>query len=222
MCRICNYNMVKTIDRQLLAGVTPAELSRKFAFTVAELEAHHRHLQTKMARVQKRFHHHLHLGLYCKLNNVMEMLLRVIRKTQAGDDVKSCLQAGREFTRIITLMDKMAVRLDVDPEFIYCLLNNPEWDHQEDSHLPYAYQALAESRQTLKQDLFDPCCPEPEPEPAPSLPLNPEPTRPAPPASPRVNLNAPPAQPHSGPLPEAAILAGQKSQEPANGKHARI
>jgi hypothetical protein len=221
MCKICRYNMVKTIDRLLLAGVPPREITRKFNFTVAELEAHHQHLQDKMARVQKRFHHHLHLGLYCKLNNVMEMLLGVIRKTKGGDEVKSCLQAGREFTRIITLMDKMAARLDVDPEFIYCLLNNPEWDHQEDSHLPYAYQALAESRQTLKQDLFDPCCPEPEPEPAPSPALNYTPAHHTPPASPHVNLDAPPAQQESVPLPEAAILAGQQNQEPANGKQAR-
>jgi hypothetical protein len=220
MCRICNYNMVKTIDRLLLAGVTPAELSRKFAFTVDELERHQQHLQAKMARVQKRFHGHLHLGLYCKLNNVMEMLLGVIRKTKGGEDVKSCLQAGREFTRIITLMDKMAARLQVDPEFIYCLLNNPEWDSQEDSLLPYAYQALAQTRQTLKQDLFDPCCLEPEPEPAPAL--NQAPVLRTPPASPHVNLDAPPAEPNCGPLPEAAaILAGQTNQEPTNGKPAR-
>jgi hypothetical protein len=211
MCRICQYNMVKTIDRLLLAGVTPLEISRTFAFSVAELESHQQHLQAKMARVQKRFHDHLHLGLYCKLNNVMEMILWVIRKTKGSDDVKSCLQAGREFTRIIALMDKMAARLDVDPEFIYCLLANPQWDLQEDGHLPYAYQALAESRQTLKQDLFGPC-PEPESETAPPSALNPTPGPHTPPASPHVNLDAPEA---------AAILAGQTNLEPANGKQAR-
>jgi hypothetical protein len=220
VCRICQYNMVKTIDRLLLAGVPPLEISRTFAFSVPELEAHQQHLRAKMARVQKRFRDHLHLGLYCKLNNVMEMLLWVIRKTKGGDDVKSCLQAGREFTRIIRLMDSLAARLDVDPEFIYCLLGNPEWDLQEDSHLPHAYLALAQTRQTLKQDLFAPCCPEPELEPAPAL--NPATARDTPPTSADINLAASPAKPESAPIPEvAAILAGPQGRAPANEKHSR-
>jgi hypothetical protein len=210
MCKICNYNMVKTIDRLLLAGSTPAELSRTYAFTVAELERHQQHLLHKMARVQKRFHAHLNLGLYCKLNNVMEMVLWVIRQSKGSEHVKSFLQAGREFTRIMTLMDKMAARLQVDPEFIYCLLANPQWELQEDSHLPYAYQALSAARQTLKQDLFSPC-----PEAAPAL----SPAFESPPASPQVDRASLPIDPDSGPLPRVAAVPARPTgpePQPAN------
>ena len=212
MCRICNYNQVKDIDRALLAGSTPAELSRRYAFTVPELERHQQHLQQKMARAQKRFHDLLNLGLYCKLNNVMEMVLWVVRSAKKGEDFKLFLQSGREFTRIISLMDKMASRLQVDPEFIYCLLANPEWDLQEDSHLPYAYQALSQTRQTLKQELFASC---PEPEPALSPAIN------ASPATHRHCDAALPAEPNSDTAPEvSAILARQNSRarQPANNR----
>ena len=149
MCRICNYNQVKDLDRAFLAGATPEELSRRYAFTVPELERHQEHLQQKMARAQKRFHELLNLGLDCKLNTVMEMALWVVRSAKKSEDVKLFLQSGREFTRIVGLMAKMAARLEIDPEFIYCLLANPQWDLQEDSHLPSAYQALSKTRQSL-------------------------------------------------------------------------
>ena len=207
MCKICKYNMVKTIDRLLLAGSTPAELSRTYAFTVAELECHHQHLLHKMARAQKRFQGLLNLGLYCNLNKVMEMVLWVVRQAKAGEDFKFFLQASREFSRIICLLDKMAARLQVDPEFLYCLLANPEWDLQEDSLLPYALQAMSKTRQTLKQDLFGPC---PEPAPAPS------PAFEAPLAFPSVERAPLPFDPDSGPLPGvSAIPARPNSPEPA-------
>jgi hypothetical protein len=209
MCRLCSYNQVKHIDRALLAGATPAELSRRYAFTVPELKNHQQHLQQKMARAQKRFHDQLHLGLYCKLNNVMEMVLRVIRHPKAGEDLKLFLQAGREFTRIISLMDKMAARLQVDPEFIYCLLADHQWDLQEDSHLPSASQALSQARQTLKQELFAPC-----PEPEPAITITGE--------APAVNRAAPPAGQNSCTLTEvSAILAQQNKRAPATGNNSR-
>jgi hypothetical protein len=71
------------------------------------------------------------------------------------------LQASREFTRIVSLMFKMNVRLD--PEFIYCLMATPQWDLQEDTLLPYAFPALSQTRTTLKQQFFFNPCPEPEP-----------------------------------------------------------
>jgi hypothetical protein len=40
-----------------------------------------------------------------------------------------------------------------------------QWDLQEDALLPYAFQALSRTRQTLKVNLFEPC-----PEPAPQIP----------------------------------------------------
>jgi len=213
MCRICNYNQVKDLDRALLAGATPAELSRRYAFTVPELERHQQHLQQKMAWAQKRFHDQLHLGLYCKLNNVMEMVLWVVRAAKKGDDFKLFLQSGREFTRIIGLMDKMAARLQVDPEFIYCLLAHPEWDLQEDSHLPYAYQALSQTRRTLKQELFASC---PEPEPAPSPASN------ALLATRHHRDAAFPADQNSGAVPEVAAILGQpNSRAPETGKQSR-
>ena len=186
MCRICNYNQVKDLDRAFLAGATPAELSRRYSFTVPELERHQEHLQQKMARAQKRFHELLNLGLYCKLNTVMEMALWVVRSAKKSEDVKLFLQSSREFTRIVGLMDKMAARLEIDPEFIFCLLANPQWDLQEDSHLPSAYQALSQSRQSLKREVFA-SCPASAPIPSPEITTPPE--------TPPVNPTAMPAEP---------------------------
>ena len=60
-----------------------------------------------------------------------------------------------EFTpKIIDLMHKMAVNLEFDPEFLYCLTASANWDLQEDALLPYAFQALSRTRQTLKVNLF--------------------------------------------------------------------
>jgi hypothetical protein len=162
-CKICQYNQVKDLDRQLLSGVTPAALSQKYRFTIAELERHRKHLQQKMALAGQRFRVNLHLGLFCKLNTVMEMTLSVVRSAGNGRDNKLFLQAGRELTRIINLMDKMAAKLEFDPEFLYLLMASPQWDVQEDALLPAAFQAFAGTRHTLKVNLFAPC-PEPEPQ----------------------------------------------------------
>jgi hypothetical protein len=168
-CKICKYNQVKDLDRLLLAGVTPAALSRKYRFSIAELEAHCEHLHQKMALAQKRFQVSLSQGLYCKLNTVMEMVLSVVRGAKQGQDARLLLQASREFTKIINLMHKMTAKLEFDPEFLYCLTASPEWDLQEDALLPYGFQALSRTRQTLKVNLFEPC-PEPEPQvPEPAL-----------------------------------------------------
>jgi hypothetical protein len=169
-CKICQYNQVKDLDRALLAGVTPESLSLKYPFSITELQRHHQHLQHKMALAQKRFQVNLHLGLFCKLNTVMEMTLGVVRAAGNSRDAKLLLQAGREFTRIVNLMDKMAAKLDFDPEFLYCLMASPQWDVQAGALLPDAFQALADARQTLKVNLFEPC-PDPEPQvPEPALP----------------------------------------------------
>ena len=56
MCTICNYNMVKDIDRALLAGVTPAALSKQYRFTASELQRHQEHLHQKMTLAAGRFH----------------------------------------------------------------------------------------------------------------------------------------------------------------------
>ena len=57
-------------------------------------------------------------------------------------------------------MIKMAVQLE--PDLIYCLMASPQWDLQ-DSLLPNSFQALSQTRQTLKVNLYAPC-PDPEPE----------------------------------------------------------
>ena len=163
-CRICQYNMVKEIDRALLAGSSPADLSRSYSFSVSELTRHQEHLHRKMALASQRFHDYLHLGLFCKLNTLMETNFSLVRESRQAQNSKLFLQAGRELSRILGLMDKMAARLQPDPEFLYCLMSNPEWDLQEGALLPYAYQALSKTRQTLKVNLFAPC-PEPPPEP---------------------------------------------------------
>jgi hypothetical protein len=210
MCRICNYNQVKDLDRAFLAGVTPAELSRRYAFTVTELERRQGHLQQKMARAQKRFHELLNLGLYCKLNTVMEMALWVVRSARKSEDVKLFLQSSREVARIVGLMDKMAARLQVDPEFIYCLLANSQWDLQEDSHLPSAYQALSQTRQSLKRELFA-SCPESVPVSLPEITTAPE--------TPPVNPTAIPAEPNSCTVTElSAVRARQTNCTPATGR----
>ena len=163
-CKICNYDQVKDIDRLLLAGATPAFVNQRYrSFTIAELERHAGHLQQKMALAGERFRVNLHLGLFCKLNTVMEMTLGVVRSAGNGRDNKLFLQAGRELTRIINLMDKMAAKLEFDPEFLYLLMASPQWDVQEDALLPAAFQAFSGTRHTLKVNLFAPC-PEPEPQ----------------------------------------------------------
>jgi hypothetical protein len=48
----------------------------------------------------------------------------------------------------------------LEPEMIYCLMASPQWDLQ-DSLLPNSFQALAQTRQTLKVNLYA-HCPEPE------------------------------------------------------------
>ncbi len=122
-----------------------------------------------MALARQRFQVNLHQGLFCKLNTVMEMVLGVVRGARHSQDARLLLQAGREFTRIINLMHKMAAQLEFDPEFLYCLMASDQWDLQEDALLPYAFQALSRTRQTLKVNLFAPC-PEPEPQvPEPAL-----------------------------------------------------
>jgi hypothetical protein len=60
-------------------------------------------------------------------------------------------------------MHKMAAQLQLDPEFIYCLMATPQWDLQEEGLLPAAFQALSKTRQTLKVNLYA-HCPEPEAE----------------------------------------------------------
>ncbi len=115
----------------------------------------------------------------------MEMLLQVIRRTRTAEDPKIFFQATREFTRVTGLMEKMAAKMEFDPEFVYCLMDNMQWNLQEDAMMPEAYQALALTRQNMRQRLFEPCPePEPETEPAPaSEPLpqsHPLPSQPAP------------------------------------------
>ena len=167
MCNICKYNQRQEVDRALLSGASLATLSRRYGFPVPELERHQVHLQQKMALMAKRYHAYLHQGLLCKLNNVMEMTLSVIRKTRNDPDPKLFLQAGREYTRMLALMHKITNRLSPDPEFVYCLMASRQWDQQEDALLPYAFQALNQTRQSMQLHLFEPC-PEPQPEPLPA------------------------------------------------------
>jgi hypothetical protein len=164
-CPVCKYNMVRDIDRALLGGITPAALSRQYPFTPADLSRHQEHLQRKMHLASSRLQHNLQLMLFCKLNTVMEITLAVVHKTKAGEDPKVFLQAGREFTRIISLMDKMAAKLELDPEFIYHLMASHQWDLQEGALLPQAFPAIFATRQTMKQHLFS-TCPEPDAAPA--------------------------------------------------------
>ena len=140
-----------------MGGITPAALSQQYPFTPAELSRHQEHLHRKMQLASRRLQHNLHLMLFCKLNTVMEMTLTVVHKTRSAEDPKVFLQAGREFTHIINLMDKMAAKLEPDPEFIYHLMSSHQWDLQEGAMLPNAFPAIFAARQTMKQHLFSPC-----------------------------------------------------------------
>ena len=159
-CYVCKYNQVKDIDRALLSGASLCRLSQTYGFSASALQRHQKHLMQKMAQAQQGFHDSLRQGLFCKLNLVMEMVLGVVRGARAGEDFKLFLQASREFTRIISLMNKMDVHWEL--EMIYCLMSSPQWDLQ-DNLLPNAFQSLAGTRQTLKVNLFA-ACPEPGPE----------------------------------------------------------
>jgi hypothetical protein len=210
MCTVCKYNQVKDIDRALLAGATPASLTKKYRFSLPDLQHHQKHLVQKMAQADQRFHDNLHQFLFCKLTLVMEMVLGVVQGAKGGGDFKLFLQASREFTRIISLMHKMNVRLE--PEFIYCLMATPQWDLQEEGLLPAAFQALSKTRQTLKVNLYAHCPdPEPEPEPKPMPPPTLE-TR-------NSELKTSTAGHCPDPLPKASFnLAPLKGNEPETGK----
>ena len=157
-CKICNYNQFKDIDRALLAGETPASLSKQYKnFSTSMLQRHQEHLNKKITLAQKRFHASLHQGLFCRLNTVMEMIFQVIRKTKNAEDPKIFFQATREFTRVTGLMEKMAAKMEFDPEFVYCLMDSRQWNLQEDAMMPDAYQSLALTRQHMRQYLFAPC-----------------------------------------------------------------
>jgi hypothetical protein len=169
MCHICNHHMVKTIDRLLLAGDSPTSLSLKYNFNVTELTRHQEHLNQKMALVAKPFHDGLHQGMFCQLQSVMEIVLWSVREARKGEDFPLCLRASREFSRLLVLMHKLAAGLHFDPEFIYCLMASPQWDREEDTLLPHAFQAMSATRQTLKENLFA-ICPDPAPEPNPEPP----------------------------------------------------
>ena len=195
-CKICAYNQFKDIDRALLAGTTPAALSKYYkSFTPEMLARHQEHLNRKIALAQKRFHASLHQGLFLRLNKVMEMVFQVVRKTSTAEDPKIFFQATREFTRVTGLMEKMAATMEFDPEFIYCLMDSRQWNLQEDAMMPDAFQALALTRQHMRQNLFAPC-PEPEPvaeaapasEPLPQAhPLPPQPSPAGPDPGPRAD-----------------------------------
>jgi hypothetical protein len=178
MCRICHHHMVKTIDRLLLAGVSPTSLSLKYNFNISKLTRHQEHLTQKMALVAKPFHDGLYQGMFCQLQSVMEMVLWVVREARKGEDFPQCLRAAQEFSRLLVLMHKLAAGLHFDPEFIYCLMSSPQWDLQEDTLLPQALPAMAATRQTMKGNLFA-LCPDPAPEPDPEPPARRPLSRPA-------------------------------------------
>ena len=97
-CPVCQHNQIKIIDRALLVGADPTALSRRYGFNPPDLRHHQEHLRRKMARADQRFQANLHQGLFCKLSQVMEMVLYVVREAKKGGDYKFFLQASREFT----------------------------------------------------------------------------------------------------------------------------
>ena len=208
-CYVCKHNQVKDIDRALLSGVSLSHSPKPMVSAPRPCWRHQEQLRQKMARADKRFHDGLRQGLFCKLNIVLEMVLGVVRGARAGEDFKLFLQASREVSRIVSLMLKMDVHLE--PEMIYCLMASPQWDLQ-DSLLPNSFQALAQTRQTLKVNLYAPC-PEPAPETTPATaPGSPLETQ-------NSKLETPPA--HQGPDPLSEIApapARPPATQPETGK----
>ena len=207
-CFVCKHNQVKDIDRALLSGVSLSHLSQTYGFSTQALLAHQEQLRQKMARADKRFHDGLRQGLFCKLNLVLEMVLGVVRGARAGEDFKLFLQASREVSRIVSLMLKMDVHLE--PELIYCLMASPQWDLQ-DSLLPNSFQALAQTRQTLKVNLYAPC-PEPAPETTPATAAG------SPLETQNSKLETPPAHQGPDPLSDDSPGPGPASSQPNNNR----
>jgi hypothetical protein len=85
-CPVCQHNQTSIIDRALLAGADPTTLSRTYGFGPEAMQRHQKHLTTKMAQIGQRFHDNLHQGLFCKLTQVMEMVLLVVREAKTGGD----------------------------------------------------------------------------------------------------------------------------------------
>ncbi len=152
-CTVCNHNHIKDIDRALLTGATLTFLTQKYGFSKSAVHRHKTHLLDKMRQVKKRLQDSLDQGYLFKLNTFLELSLHNARTATAEVNFKAANQATREGTRIINFMTKMAVQLD--QELVYCLMSSLQWALQ-DSLLPDAFQALADTRQTMSVNLFSP------------------------------------------------------------------
>ncbi len=158
-CTVCTHNQIKDIDRALLTGATLISLSQKYSLSTSAVHRHKTHLLDKMRQAKKRLRASLDQGLFFKLNTYLELSLQAARAASAENNFRALNQSTREGTRVVALMKKM--EFELDDELVYCLMYSTQWALQ-DSLLPDAFQALADTRQTMSVNLFSPC-PEPPP-----------------------------------------------------------
>ncbi len=154
-CSVCNHPERSAIDRDLLAGGFSFEaLKKKYGPSMSALWRHKKHLLEKMAQAEKRFLDNLRLGVLLKLNSRLERNERTAQAAEAEGNSRLVLQADRDATRILTYIDKMAIRLDQDT--IYRLLASPQWA-QQGGLLPTDPKFIAAANQFLADKLFIPC-----------------------------------------------------------------
>ena len=164
-CTVCQHNQIQDIDRALLTGATLASLSHLYGFSVSALQRHKQHLLEKMARAKTRF------TRFCTWATILSSIpswkwpCRSSGSPAPSEDATPG-QPGIHLPH----QPHHQMEVQLEPELIYCLMASPQWDLQ-DNLLPNAFQALSDTRQTLKVNLFAPCPePEPEPDPVPAQP----------------------------------------------------
>ena len=159
-CTVCKHPDLHAIDQALLARSHTLEaLSRQFGPSISALHRHKNHLQEKISQARRQLDHNLRLGLFFKLNRVLERTEAASAKAEANDNIDQVLKAARVSNRIIRDLGKMETSWD--GLTAYRVLASPQWQNQ-DSLLPTEPAFLAAGHQALAQALFHPC-PDPSP-----------------------------------------------------------
>jgi hypothetical protein len=107
-CSICNHPQRPAIDQALLGGrATLAALARQYGLSTSALHRHYDHLQEKQRRAQSRNRAQLHLDCLTKLDRILDLTLQTAETASAEGNHKVVIQAAREATRIVSLINKM-------------------------------------------------------------------------------------------------------------------
>ena len=112
-CTVCTHPDLQAIDQALLARTGTLEaLSRQFGPSISALHRHKNHLQEKISQARRQLDNNLRLGLFFKLNCILERTEAVSAKAEANDNIDQVLKAARVSNRIIRDLGKMETSWD--------------------------------------------------------------------------------------------------------------